>query len=396
MNKTYFSRRIQSQLDQALKRNKSILLLGPRQVGKTTLLENEKYDVEISLLLEKNRIKYERHPDLIIDEVKAHPKCNKGLRVFIDEIQLIPQLLNAIQYIIDKKLAQFILTGSSARKLRKYSDFNLLPGRLVLIKLDSLSISEHHHENLTDLLIYGELPGILKLRSQAEKNIDLESYVTTYIEEEIRKEAVTKNLPAFYRFLELASLEAGKITSLRQISQEAGVSHNTIGSYYEILEDSLIMLRIDPYSVSSTRKKLTKSSKYLFFDLGVRRLASKEGTKLGKNRLGELFEHYIGLELSRLLKFQIDRFTLSFWRDPDGPEIDWLIRSPHQLIPIEVKYKEVVDQHDCRHLEVFLKEYPEAQNAFVICLADKTYKINDRITALPWHKIEKIMDFLNQ
>ena len=294
-----YTRRIKSEIDSALKRNKSILLLGPRQVGKTTLLEQESYDISISLLLEKNRVKYERDPDLLIQEIQAHPKVKKGLTVLIDEIQLVPNLLNTAQYIIDKKLAQMLLTGSSTRKIRKHSALNLLPGRLVLLYLDSLSFTEHKSKQLEKLLIFGELPGIMTVKLAEDKNLDLESYVITYLEEEIRhKEAATRNLPAFYRFLELASLESGKIISLRKIASDVGVGHTTIAAYYEILEDSLIVLRLDPYSVSTTRKKLAKSSKYLFFDLGVRRLAAKEGVQLGRNRLGELFEHYIGIELN--------------------------------------------------------------------------------------------------
>lgn len=390
-----YSRRARQQIEQALKRGKSVLVLGPRQVGKTTLLELEKYDITISLLLEKNRIKYERDPDQLLREIEAHPKVGKGLRVLLDEVQLAPKLLNTAQYIIDKKLAQMVFTGSSARKLRKHSDLNLLPGRLVLIRLDALSYTEHKNKNLEELLLYGELPGIMSEKSKSDKNADLDSYVMTYLEEEIRKEAATKNLPAFYRFLELSSLEAGKIVSLRQIGSEAGVGHQAIGSYYEILEDSLIVSRIDPYSISATRKKLTKSSKYLFFDLGVRRLAAKEGARLGRSRMGELFEQYVGMELLRLLKFQVDIFdgksSLSFWRDPDGPEVDWLLRGRNQLVPIEVKYKEKVDKNDCKHLEVFLREYPEAKRAFIVCLADRPYKISEKITALPWRDLERIV-----
>ena len=386
-----YKRRIKKQIDHALERNKSVLLLGPRQTGKTTLLEEETYDISVSLLLEKNRIRYEQDPDLLIQEIQAHPKRKKELRVLIDEIQLVPKLLNTAQYIIDKKLAQIILTGSSARKIRKHTDINLLPGRMVLLHLDSLSYTEHKNQNLEKLLIFGELPGVMTVDLAADKELDLESYVITYLEEEIRKEAATKNLPAFYRFLELAALESGKIISLRKIGSIAGVNHSVIASYYGILEDSLIIQRIDPYSVSATRKKLTKSSKYLFFDLGVRRLAAKEGPKLGKNRLGELFEHYVGIELIRLFRFRHERNSLSFWRDPDGPEIDWLILGNSKMIPLEVKYKEKVERSDCKHLEVFLNEYPKAAKGYVICTADRPYKVTERVTAIPWFQLEDIL-----
>lgn len=385
-----YPRRAQIQIEQALKRKKSVLVLGPRQVGKTTLLELNTYDIEISLLLDKTRIKYESDPDLLLKEVEAASKPAQGLRVFIDEVQLVPKLLNVIQYIVDKKMAQVVLTGSSARKIRKQTDINLLPGRMVLIRLDSLSYTEHKEKSLDRILLYGELPGILTETKNSDRNVDLESYVVTYLEEEIRKEAATKNLPAFYRFLELAALESGKMISFRKLSQDLGVAHSTVSSYYDILEDSMIVLRIDPYTQSATRKKLTKSSKYLFFDMGVRRVAAKEGLRLGRERMGELFENYVGLELQRLMRFHPERSSLSFWRDPDGPEVDWLIKKETDLIPVEVKYREIVDERDCRHLNTFLDEYQQ-NKGYVVCLAERPYRITDRITALPWQNLESVL-----
>jgi predicted AAA+ superfamily ATPase len=385
-----FQRRYSKIIDEILLRGKSLLVLGPRQVGKTTLLTNSSYDLKITLLHNKSRQRYEKNPDILIKEVEALKTTSKISRVFIDEIQLVPALLSTIQWLIDEKKAQFVLTGSSARKLRQHSQINFLPGRLVTLRMHSLLYSEHHLAEIEDLLLYGELPGILNESSKKAKNQDLESYVITYLEEEIRKEAITKNLPAFYRFLEMAALESGKIISLREIGSDVGVTHNTIGSYFEILEDSMILQRIDPYTESSTRKKLTKSSRYLFFDMGVRRLAAKEGIRLGKSRLGELFEHYIGLELYRLLQFYQEhgRPQLSFWRDPSGPEVDWLIKFQNQLIPVEVKFKENIQLSDCKHLLTFLKEYPQAKHAYVVCLTPNPMKISEKITAIPWNQLE--------
>jgi predicted AAA+ superfamily ATPase len=102
----------------------------------------------------------------------------------------------------------------------------------------------------------------------------------------------------------------------------------------------------------------------------------------------------VGIELSRLLKFHVGRNSLSFWRDPDGPEVDWLIRGPNQLVPIEVKYKDKIDKSDCRHLEVFLKEYKEAKKAYVVCVAERAYKITDQILAIPWQQLEKTIEGL--
>lgn len=368
-----------------IKKHKSILLLGPRQTGKTTLIKEFKSALYLNLAKTNDRRRYELNPDLIIKEVAA--LNTKQPLIIIDEIQKAPAILDPIQTLIDDKQAWFILTGSSARKLRRQSEINLLPGRVIDFRMDPFTNLEFPQE-LEQHLLYGSLPAVSLSSSLKEKTTLLRSYVDIYLEEEIRAEAIVRNLPAFYRFLELAALESGKIVSFNSLSQNIGVAHTTISSYYEILEDCLMTERIDPITESTTRKKLTKSSKYLFFDMGVRRLAANEGASLGINRMGDLFENFVGLEILRYLR---DKSTsqLKFWRDPDGPEIDWVIQSSHEYIPIEVKYKSDPNLSDCKHLLTFHKEYP-TKDTYVICQTPRKYKIAKNITALPWQEIESI------
>lgn len=169
--------------------------------------------------------------------------------VIIDEIQKVPPLLDVIQEIIDQKLAQFILTGSSARKLRREKTLNLLPGRLVSLRLDPLLHEELLDLGLEAMLTYGALPGIALQANNDDRETDLSSYVETYLEEEIRAEALVRNIGQFSRFLEYAGLESGSIVNYSALSQEIGVSHTTIASYFEILEDCLITERVDPQSL---------------------------------------------------------------------------------------------------------------------------------------------------
>ena len=197
--------------------------------------------------------------------------------VILDEIQKVPTILDTVQDMIDAQAADFIITGSSARKLRRGVDVNLLPGRVVTFRLDPFSLRELPATDLNERLMYGSLPGIVAVKAVDDRETDLGSYVTTYLEEEVRAEAVVRNIGHFARFLELAASESGGIVNLRKLSQEIGVSHTTIGAYYQILEDCLIAERIEPLTQSKTRKKLTRSDKYLFFDLGVRRLAAGKG-----------------------------------------------------------------------------------------------------------------------
>ncbi len=394
----YTKRLLESELTHHLNRNKSILLLGPRQTGKTTLLNQFHADFTLSFLSPKTRQRYEKNPDLLSGEIKQLKQekattKKQNFLVVLDEIQKVPALLDIVQELIDKEIAQFILCGSSARKLKRNSNINLLPGRVVSLHLDPFTHAEYPAGDLLEKIIFGSLPGICKTRLKSDKEIDLQSYVETYLEEEIRQEALVRSVGNFSRFLEFACIESGKIQNFRKLSQEIGISHTTISSYYEILEDCLIAERIDPYTTSTTRKKLTKSSRYLIFDLGVRRVCSHEGSKLNTPRYGEIFEQYVGLELLRYTRVFSKSIQLQFWRDPGGPEIDWILNHNNKLTPIEVKWSESPTLSDVKHLMTFLKEYPDStQEAFIICRTPRPYKITSNITAFPWERIKEVVE----
>ncbi len=200
-----------------------------------------------------------------------------------------------------------------------------------------------------------------------------------------------KKLGTFARFLEYAASESGQIVNLRKLSQEVGVAHTTIASYYQILEDCLIAERVEPLTQSKTRKKLTKSQKYLFFDLGVRRLAAHEGTRLPRETMALLFEQFVGLELIRSARLTEQKVKIRFWRDPDGPEVDWIIEEASATIPIEVKWTSSPTSADIRHLQLFLSEYKEATMGYLICQTPRRVKLADRIFALPWQEIDSLI-----
>ena len=388
----YIKRLQEDRIRHAFGRNKSVLLLGARQTGKTTLVRQFKSDLSISFVQPDVRQRYEKAPQLLKGEVEALTPDVKGKRplVILDEVQKVPVILDVVQDIIDRGMANFILTGSSARKLRRGAQVNLLPGRVVAFRMDPFSLREFSAKDLVERLLYGSLPGILAVQTLSDRETDLGAYVTMYLEEEIRAEAVVRNIGDFARFLELAASESGGIINLRKLSQEIGVSHTTIGAYYQILEDCLIAERIEPLTHSKTRKKLTKSDKYLFFDLGVRRLAAREGTKLSRDTMGLIFEQFIGLELLRSAHTNGKGGKLRFWRDPDGPEVDWVIDADGVYTPIEVKWTENPASADIRHLEVFLSEYKTAGTGYLVCRVPRKVKLSDRIFAIPWQSIDEI------
>jgi len=389
----YIKRLLEDKIRHTLGRSKSVLLLGARQTGKTTLISQFRHDMLVSFVQPDTRQRYEKSPQLLNGEVESLIPMGKDKRplVILDEVQKVPVILDVVQDLIDRGKANFILTGSSARKLRRGAQVNLIPGRIVAFRMDPFSLQEFPAKDLNERLFYGSLPGILTVGLEQDRETDLESYVTTYLEEEIRAEAAVRNLGDFARFLELAASQSGGIINLRKLSQEIGVSHTTIGAYYQILEDCLIAERIEPLTQSKTRKKLTKSEKYLFFDLGVRRLAAHEGAKLPRETVGMLFEQFIGLEFLRSAHIKGGGIKIRFWRDPDGPEVDWIIDEEGAYTPLEVKLTENPGQSDIRHLEVFLSEYKSARQGFLICQVPRKAKLSEKVTALPWQSIHELI-----
>lgn len=387
----YYIREITPHLDAALARGKSILLLGARQTGKTTLLNQFEADLYLNFIQPETRLQFETSLGLLRQRVEALAQSSKKTPlVILDEVQRVPHLMDAAQDLIDRKVAQFIFTGSSVRKL-KHPQINLLPGRVVNLHLDTLSVNEIPStlRDLESLLLYGSLPGIVSSVSLQNKEIDLKSYVEIYLEEEIRAESLVRQMGSFARFLELAASESGKIVNFTKLSQEIGVAHTTIANYYQILEDCLVAERIEPLTKSSVQRKLTKTCKYIIFDLGVRRLAAREGTQPSRETYGKLFEQFIGLEILKNIRHRNIRDQLYFWRDANGPEVDWVIMRDQKYIPIEVKWTEVPTEKDCRHLELFCEEY-QSEHAFIICRTPYRLKLSSRVSAVPWQEIASI------
>lgn len=387
----YIPRLLEEKIRHSLNRNKSVLLFGARQTGKTTLISRFSADLSISFIEPEVRQRYEKSPHLLKNEIEAISLSKKRPLIVLDEIQKVRDILDVVQNVIDKGLANFILTGSSARKLRRGTQVNFLPGRVTTFKLDPFSLSELAPKDLNERLIFGSLPGILATDDDSDRETDLQSYVTTYLEEEVRAEAVVRNLGDFARFLELAASESGGIINLRKLSQEIGVAHTTIGAYYQILEDCLIAERIEPLTHSKTRKKLTKSERFLFFDLGVRRVAAREGRKLPRDTMGKIFEQFIGLELLRCAHTVNPIARIHFWRDPNGPEVDWIIDKNGAYTPVEVKWTENPTINDIRYLEVFLSEYSSAETGYLICQIPRKAKLSARVFAIPWQDINKLI-----
>lgn len=383
---SYLERKITQQIVATVNNNKSIMLLGPRQTGKTTLVRKLKHDRYLNLIDPELRQRYESSPAALIAEIKAlNRELSYKPTLIIDEIQKVPLLTDSIQILIDDNLANFILTGSSARRIT-----NLLPGRVIKFVLRPLAISELGNLNITleQILINGLLPGIVT--DPINQDLDLHSYLSLYLEEEVRKEALVRNLGTFHNFLKLACIGSGQQISFRSIAQEIGITHNTVAEYYRILQDCMLVEVITPITTSSTRRKLTKHPKYLIFDLGVRRVGAMEAAPLSVVQLGNIFEQFVGLELAKILAI-MPAASLHYWRDHTGIEIDYIVSINNTYTPIEVKWTNNPSLKDAKHIIKFQKEYSNASHGYIICNTPYAMSINENVTALPWGKLR---DFL--
>lgn len=403
-NKSLLFRYLNAAISSVIKKKYSCLILGPRQVGKTTLvnecLKGTKNTVKYLLQDPSLRIELERSPSRLINQIRA---LKNNPCVFIDEAQKVPSLFDAVQVLIDNKDARFILTGSSARKLKRHG-INLLPGRikrcylspllwgeLGLVKecaIKELSIDNINHNipySFEDTLIYGALPGIVSL-PQKDRPDFLRAYAEIYLEEEIRAEALSRKIGAFSRFLELAAVESGTNPNLRKLSNESGVSQPAIKEFYNILVDTLVIERVEPY-LKNARKRILSSSRYYFFDLGVRNVLARFPLTpdLVNIQKGALFEHAVILEIIRRVKVLNKNYKICYWRTSAGAEVDCVIDLGSSVIPIEIKSASFVVQSEIKGLRSFLNDYRKmAKHGYVITMGDKKEVLADNITALPW------------
>ncbi len=394
----------QLQIESLINSGDSLLLLGPRQVGKTTLihklLEKKNNTVIYQLQNPTTRLSLEIDPGKLIREIEAF---KKPPTVFIDEIQKVPALFDAIQLLIDNHKAQFILTGSSARKLRRQGA-NLLPGRIIYRRLDPMLwtelgltkesnieelkikyIQSTSTYTLDDVLIFGSLPLLVQALSAKRAEL-LQSYSHIYLEEEIRLEAISRKIGSFARFLELAAHESGTNINLTKLSFESGVSLPTIKSYYQVLEDTLIVERIDPFK-RNARKRILSSPRYYYFDIGVRNALARLPLEKGliMTQKGILFEHFVILEILRRIRALNKPYKLYYWRTSGGAEVDCVIDCGDNVIPIEIKSSTSVRSGEIKGLRQFLADYGSiAPKGYVISQSPTKQKLAKNITMLPW------------
>lgn len=328
----------------ALLQKKSHFLLGPRQTGKTFLIQHTLSHTRTYDLLDHSvYLALSQNPARIAQELTAKDKI-----VVIDEIQRLPELLNEAHRLIESRGLRFLLTGSSARKLRR-GGVNLLGGRARTKYLHPLTYKELGNQfDLIRLTERGLLPSIY---FSDDPRADLQSYAGSYLQQEIVAEGATRNIPAFSRFLKVAALCNGTIVNFTNVANDAQVKRTTVYEYFEILKDTLILHELPPWKKTKKRKPLA-SSKYYFFDVGV--VAALQGRRFrpGTPEFGEALETYVLHELMSYSDY-VSEEPLTYWRSTTGFEVDFLI-GDHTAV--EVKAKEHVSAQDLKSLRALAEE----------------------------------------
>ena len=374
---------------------RSAFLFGARGTGKTSLVKswvgNLPDVLHIDLLRPSETLRYIRDPSQFESDIEGHLKRRKHLVVFVDEVQKLPALLDVVHRLIElhKGKLQFILTGSSARKL-KGGGANLLAGRAWTLKLHPLTHREGVHD-LKRALRYGTLPAVYLDPDGME--LTLQAYVDTYLREEILQEGIVRRLDGFMRFLEVAAQMNGEPANYSQIARQAGVSANTCQDYFSILSDTWIVFRLPGWD-RSTRKQLLLAPKHYFFDCGVLNATRGElriELQVSSSRYGNLFETWVVQELFRLKDYTRSDVRFHYWRTNTGMEVDVLLSrgggDPHTAI--EIKSGAAPREADLKGLLAFRTEYPKAR-LLCVCRTPHPYSAGP-VSVLPW---ETAMDDL--
>ena len=354
-------------------RKKSHFLLGPRQTGKTFLIrKNLPHCKYYNLLAADVFLRLSQAPQRIREELSPEDKF-----IVIDEIQKLPELLDEVQLLIEEKGIHFLLTGSSARKLKQHG-INMLGGRARIKHLHPLTYSEIGDDfNLLHALDIGLIPSIYQSDEPYE---DLIAYVGNYLKEEIAAEAAVRSIPAFSRFLSIAGLSNGKLINYTNIANDAQVARTTVHEYFQILRDTLLAYDLPPWGKSIKRKPLA-TSKYYLFDIGVARfLQGRRGIQTGSPEFGNAFEAFIHHELKSYCDYK-GQGPLNFWRSSNGDEVDFILADK---TAIEVKGKQRVPDRDFKGLHT-LKEEGLLKNYILVCDESKPRQ-KAGCTLLPWRE----------
>ena len=362
---------------------KSVFLWGPRKVGKSTWIRENLSDIiYIDLLLSDTFAEYASRPSLLRERY-SDTQATARLRqpIVIDEIQKCPALLDEIHWMIENVGQTFLLTGSSARKLRRQHS-NLLGGRAWRREMRPLCFPEIGNIDLQKAIIHGLIPTHYLSESPAE---EFRAYVADYLKEEVAQEALVRDLPAFSEFLRVAAITSGELLNYSNVARETGVSAKVVRGYFEVLEDTLLGFRIQPWATSKKRR-LVESEKFYLFDVGISNFLTRRTPLPGTPEFGKSFEHFLLMELLAYKAYRKPELDITFWRTQQKQEVDFILND--KAVAIEIKSSTSASAFDHKTLTLMMEDGP-IKTRLLITREKQSRVLSDRygkIKFLPWRE----------
>lgn len=355
-----------------LPKGRSAFLWGPRKAGKSHWIKQHMPDaILIDFLKTDVFADYISRPSLLRERYANMDKC-----IVIDEVQMVPDILNEVHWLIENKGISFLLTGSSPRKLRK-KHANLLGGRAWRFTMAPLCYPEIKNFDIDKVMVSGLLPA--HLLSDNPKQ-DLRAYVADYLKEEIAAEAAVQNIPAFSEFLRIAAISSGDLLNYTNMARETGVSAKVIRSYFQILEDTLLGFRLQPWRKTADRR-LIDTEKFYLFDVGVAHYLAGRVPVRQTPEYGKAFEHFILMELKAYQAYRNPELMLHYWRTSVGAEVDFILGDMD--VAIEVKSSQRVHETDSKNLMVLAQSY-SIRKRLLISFETEPKTLNNGVECLPW------------
>ena len=371
-----------------LLKKQSLFLFGPRNTGKSTLL-SQQYSKETSHVLDLLDVELEerlaKNPNMLIDIVQALPE--KIDTVILDEVQKVPKLLDVVHHLIESTNKHFIMSGSSARRLKR-GGANLLAGRAFVYYLHPLSVLElAENFDLSCALQWGLLPSVWLTEDSEVRKQFLQAYTRTYLKEEVWEEQFIRKLDPFRRFLEVSAQCNGKIINFSNIARDVGVDDKTVKEYYALLEDTMLGFFLEGFQ-NSFRKRLSTKPKFYYFDVGVARALARHLSlplRPSTNAYGETFEHFLILECIKLASYYRNEYRFSYLRTKDDREVDLVVDRPGQAtLLIEIKSTTNVQKEA---LGPLIKLSEDLGDCEAVCFSQDTLaKKIEHVMVYPWQQ----------
>lgn len=361
-----------------LQRGQSAFLWGPRKTGKSTWLKQKFPDSIVYDFLKTDVVlDHIRNPALIREQLLADIDNAAVSPVILDEVQKVPAILDEVHWLIENEKLNFILCGSSARKLKK-GQANLLAGRAWRYEMFPFVYPEIKNFELLRALNHGLIPAHY-LQNNYQRS--LRAYVQDYLKEEVFNEGLIRNMPAFLRFFEAMGYSHGELTNYSNIARDCGVDSKTVKEYYQILVDTLLGSYVMPFKKRQSRQVITRASKFYLFDTGV--AGHLSGRKIGEERgeqFGKAFEHFILMELNAHRSLHELNYDINFWRTKSGVEVDFILAGGE--VAVEVKGTKRVASADLKPLNAFIDEF-KPRLGIIVANEGKERKAG-KIRIIPW------------